>query len=493
MTLKSLLSEVDPVDPKYLIVSCGAEQLSVSPLKVGASVFVGSGSNCKIQLLDESVQQLQCMLLLQDDNVLTIQDWNTGTTFLNDNLVSEETNVRSGDVITVGPCCLTAVLDAEFHHGFAVELLGESAFYSTDENTTEDDTVNEDAAENTDLNIDLNGKEESAISFDVGDDPVQEDDQEADTGFKYDFDADLKEDPLADNNIVLKHLTDKGDFDSASTSVEVEQLRFELADRDAQITILRQQVASAREASTVDESDTLKLVSRLEELLGELNSSDKRVQGLEELLRVSEDATMAEREERSQINKWLTEVEKRIGQREAEAQAEIASLTRQVQMAKRNTNVIQTQFESMSAVSAGTKHEEDALAALNKQVEALRTNLQEANDQNRELVKRSVLSDDDIDFRTKMFEAQDELAKVRLEASKERAAMARRHAELESIRDELEMRVNKPVSNSSDGDARIRALREHLKDIHAEEKAAKAKEKSNSLGGRIANLLTRLR
>jgi len=70
--------------------------------------------------------------------------------------------------------------------------------------------------------------------------------------------------------------------------------------------------------------------------------------------------------------------------------------------------------------------------------------------------------------------------------------MARRHAELEGIRDELESRLDQPRT-ADKSDARIRAMREHLKEIHEQEKLAKVDEKSTGLGGRIANLLTRLR
>jgi len=482
MTRNTILSEIDSTNPRYLIVSAGAQELSVVPLTVGVSVFVGSGADCRIQLPGESSQEIQCVLLLKEDNVLTIRDQNTGTTFLNDHCLSDEAQVRSGDVVTVGRCRLTPVLDVEFHDGFAIELLSESGVYSADG-----------VAGNTDLEIDSLDGTDSAFSFDAGYGLSRRRPKRAETSFKYDFDADLKEDLVEDNRLAYKSPASGASLDSNSMSAEIEQLRFEIADRDAQILALSQQVAAADQSSTVDESDTLKLVSRLEELLEELKLSDDRVQGLEELLRVSEHATMAEREERLQINTWLNEIEKRIGQREAELEAEIDSLTRQVQNAKQNADVIQTQFESMSVVSSGSEEKNDALAALNEQVQELRSSLQEANEKNRELIKRSVVSEQNIDFRTKMHEAQDELAKFRLEASKERAEMARRHAELESIRDELEIRANKPARNFDESVTRMRALREHLKDIHAEEMAAKAKEKSNSLGGRIASLLTRLR
>ena len=481
------LSNIDTANPTYLLVSRDARAPSVVPLTVGASVFVGSGASCRVQVLGDSVQQLHCMFQLQENNVLKIQDWNTGATFLNDKCVSDETQVNSGDVITVGQCRLTAVLDAEFHHGFAVELLSGG-----------DLDIAEELPVSTDLKIDPYSETDDVVTFNVGDSAASEHDQVAEVGFKYDFDADLKESSV-DKNPSFESLPIDGRlaFDEvggdASMSIEVEQLRFELADRDAQIMVLKQEIASLGQSSTVDESDTVKLVSRLEDLLVELESSDERVQGMEELLRVAEQAAAAEREERSQIDKWLTEVEKRVGQREAESQAEIDSLARQVQAARQDAGVMQTQLASMESVNDGSENNDDALAVLNKQVEVLRASLQEAQEKNHELLKRPVLSDEDIDLRAKMLAAKDELAKFRLEASKERAEMARRHAELESIRDELELRVSKTSRSSGESDARLRAMREHLRDIHAEEKAAKAEQKSNSLGGRIATLLNRLR
>ena len=486
MTPSTNFSNIDTANPAYLLVSSETSEPSVVPLTVGASVFVGSGSSCKVQLLDESVQQLHCMFQLLKDNVLMIQDWNTGATFLNDKCVSSETQVKSGDVITVGYCRLTAVLDAEFHRGFAVDLLNGG-----------DRDVAEELPGTPDLKNDLCGDTDEVLNFNVGDSPASEHDEVAEVGFKYDFDADLKENSV-DGNSAFESLpvNDRLAFDNvggASMSIEVEQLRFELADRDAQIMVLKQEIASLGQSSTVDESDTLKLVSRLEDLLAELESSDERVQGLEELLRVTEQASVAEREERLQIDKWLTEVEKRVGQREAESQAEIDSLTRQVQAARQDAGVMQTQLVSMASDNAGGEKNDDALTVLNKQVEVLRASLQEAQEMNSELLKRPVISDEDIDLRAKMREAKDELAKFRLEASKERAEMARRHAELESIRDGLELRIQKTSRSSDESDDRLRAMRQHLRDIHAEEKAAKAEQKSNSLGGRIATLLNRLR
>ena len=55
--------------------------------------------------------------------------------------------------------------------------------------------------------------------------------------------------------------------------------------------------------------ETERLVVRLEELLEELKLSDERTKTLEDLLRLCEEANLAEKEERLQVEKWLSEVE----------------------------------------------------------------------------------------------------------------------------------------------------------------------------------------
>ena len=49
MLSDSKLTKIDPADPAYLLYSKGNELPDVVALTVGASVFVGAGSNCKIQ------------------------------------------------------------------------------------------------------------------------------------------------------------------------------------------------------------------------------------------------------------------------------------------------------------------------------------------------------------------------------------------------------------------------------------------------------------
>ena len=133
--------------------------------------------------------------------------------------------------------------------------------------------------------------------------------------------------------------------------MEVDQLRFELAERDAQV----QKLSSNRAQPEFDDDEndeTVRLVNRLEELLDELQTSDERVRGMEELLRASDQATQAEREERCHLESWVEEIEQRVAQREAESAAELSRLQMRL---GRNASAFQTGESQMKEALCGTR------------------------------------------------------------------------------------------------------------------------------------------
>jgi hypothetical protein len=517
------LKEIDLENPAYLIVAGSNPTPEVAKLATGSSVFVGSGSNCKIELVDDQVQQIHCMVWLEGDNVLKVQDWNTGTTFLNDSPVTDEMEMKSGDVLTVGSHRLTAVLDREFHFGIAVELLngGADLGANPESDPTSQEQVQEQAEVEAEAEIDEAQQNlESTVQESVATVPVSasvgfSSDLPAEvncnetgqsSGFTYDIDADL-DDSENENHTNFNFSSVPQDlgfaFSDASEGLEddelslmrmeLEQLRFELADRESQIQSLKQSQASSNSSDSLNEQETLKLVTRLEDLLDELSSSDQRVNGLEELLRVSDQATAAEKEERLQLEKWVTEIEQRVGQREEESQAEIGRLSRRLQDTTKELEQSANQIQSLATNGGNnTDEQQAAVTALAEQVESLREKLRESREENQELYKRPAVAADEVDLADKLKVTEDELVRLKVEMSRERAETARRHAELEGIRDELEERLRN-VKSADHGDSRIQTMREHLREIHAKEEAEKADKLTNGLGGRIANLLTRLR
>ena len=504
MTSDKRLAEVDLANPTYLLVSGKNEPPNVVPLKNGASVFVGAGANCKVQLHDDSVQQLHCMFCLEDDNVLKVQDWNTGATYLNGELITEEALMQSGDIINVGCYCFTAVLDVEFHNGVGVELLSEDLLSNKSDELPELDLLTQTDQVLNELAELEKVEQASAVSHlnneEFASDLVVERRQPSEVDFKYDLDAKFQAEPAAKSKSIDSLQAGpesaigsgseiKNEDLTSQLLIEVEQLRFELADRDSQILALRDERDAAIKMPTIDVKENDKLVSQPEDSSAELQKCDGQSQGLQELLRLSEEAVAADRDERAQMEMWITEIEKRVVQRQSESQAKVDGLVRQLKVAREDAVVLQSQLHSVMTGGVDGNKQNAAVTALNSQVEELRVNLQHSNEKIRELHECPA----DVDIREELRKAQEELANLRLKASRERADTARRHVELKSMQIELERSLSVSPDESNDGDSRIRAMRDHLREIQAKEQAAKAEQKANGLGGRITGLLSRLR
>lgn len=540
-------STINVDDPSYLIVSPSNSRPTVFELERGGSVFVGSGSNCRLMLPGDGVHPIHCMIWLDDQKQLKVQDWNTGETFLNDRKLEEDAEFKSGDILTVAEYRLIPVLTKEFHLGVATEILershGWDASTSSNRTRTETDQPKAEPAPSTvypslesladdeddDLSLDDLANASSTFAQTVDDTPHTQPpslDHSSPApvetamptgpsiktgGFQYDVDADLNPEPddtgfddLTQDALHGGFAIDASmDFDpdeddeTAMLRVEVEQLRFEIAEKNATIMSIRDARANNRQ-EVIDEAQTEKLVNRLEELLAELQHSDDRVRNLEELLRLSDEATHAEKEERNQLEKWVSEIEQRVGAREQEHTAEIHRLTIRLERAQedlKNTegqinNLIQSQRQS----GASDVESQELIEQSRQQNTELRKQVEELKLENDQLRQRKSAYEQGgcPEDQETIQELQDKLVKMQVESSRERAEMARRHAELERMRDGLQDQLDNAKSAKS-GDSKITAMREHLREIHAQEKVEEEERRRNSLSGRIANLLSRLR
>lgn len=583
---------INPDDPAYLIVSREGVAPATFMLERGGSVFVGSGSNCRLILEDSAAHPIHCMVWMDESKELKVQDWNTGATILNGKSVEAETEFRSGDVLAIAEYRIIPVLTREFHLGIATELLDpdknakpasaesaaaesapaylaqampntpmiDSSDFANDCEHSIDEIVNEvNMVTIHEHHAEENGDQEAEPSRAVATPDVISLGAEADLGecdplideapsvaqtqlvqsesvaelkvthetesggFQYDIDADLNDDTtevagnsfsngfagsLEDDSfsgLPLDFATDFGDDSESDEEVamlrlEVEQLRYELVERDSIINALRD--AEANESTEViDDGQTLKLVNRLEELLAELKFSDERVRNLEELLRLSEEATHAEKEERDQLESWVGELEERVDSRGTEYQAEIERLEKRLVQTQEHSSAVEKQFKKLLQTRDGnvgaefSSKSKELIEECRQQITDLRGQLATAtaeNDQLKSDLEKFAGVDEGVDFHAQVKELQDKLIAQQVESSRERAEMARRHAEMERIRDELEERLSnaKTIGKS---DSRIKAMREHLREIHAQEQIEKEEVRQSSLSGRIANLLSKLR
>jgi DNA repair exonuclease SbcCD ATPase subunit len=221
------------------------------------------------------------------------------------------------------------------------------------------------------------------------------------------------------------------------------------------------------------------VLQRMQELIDEANRSDERVAILEELLHAAEDASRSEIEERAQLEAWVGDIEKRVGQREEEHTAELESLRNRIDKSSEQQERLQQQLRHAATSGSAPQHYEDTLENLQQTNRQLQDDLTEAQKQCRVLEQRI----------QQQAEEGDETVRA------ERAAIAQEQAKVARLRFELSSKLaaieEMPKSeNNADRETahRIQTLRQHLREIHEQEKK---EEKEASLTTRLAKLWKR--
>jgi len=271
--------------------------------------------------------------------------------------------------------------------------------------------------------------------------------------------------------------------------MEVDQLRFELAQRDASQDSSEGKINS-EELTQSGDDQTIQLVNRLEQLLEGLKDSDDRVRGLEDMLRASDQATQAERDERLQLESWVTEIEQRVAERESESEAELSLVRSQLEESKSRHKQTQIQLKKIvqSRQIASGEDSKDLIPKFSEQVEDLETRLENATREINQLRQQVKSNQKEVQSSEALREMEQQLVQQQVDTARERADMSRQRAELESIKGELEEKL-RTAKNLGGADDRVRAMRQHLREIHEEEKTKRDEKRQRSLGGRISRLL----
>ncbi|QEG20663.1 FHA domain-containing protein [Mariniblastus fucicola] len=307
--------------------------------------------------------------------------------------------------------------------------------------------------------------------------------------FVYDIDADF-EDETGDVPYGFAAPEFNDEFVSAdevrALRMENEQLRFELAKRSTS--------PSSQDAEVLSREQTVKLVSRLEELLQELKRSDVRARDMEELLRSADQATQDEQEERKQIEKWVSELESRVTQRESETEAEVQQLRKLLDEARASQQESNAALQRV--IDAKTSEGETVPVAvvedLRNQIGSLQTQLNSAQADAASLREQQNRPSAGSLTEAEQQQSERKLAEMQLETSRERAEISRQRVELKRLKADLEERLGEP-REANVADTRIRAMREHLKELHDKEEQEKAnRRESGGLANRIASLLHRV-
>lgn len=217
-----------------------------------------------------------------------------------------------------------------------------------------------------------------------------------------------------------------------------------------------------------------KLLERLEELLAELQQRDEQIATLTELLQLAEETNRREKEERDQIDSWLHEIEDRFGRREQEWQAECDELRRACDAVTEERDRAETALRADST-SGKLEAAQNVLQGLRDVTETQKKQLWHA--------ERTIQQ-----LHSELEDAKAELADG--PTREERVLLAQQQAIIARLKQELEtlQRQQKMVSED-ECNMKLRALRQHLSEIHAEERAEREERR---LSNRLSKLWRRL-
>ena len=522
-------------------------------LEDGRSVFVGASDSCGIQVKGEGVANIHCLIEVEGSDVY-IQDWasNAGT-IINGSAIEDKTPVKIGDSIVIGKTNLVLaggpnVIEPDGNtdstntsqprtqepreESIGMELLGIDESVDTTEPEVQPQVVDDQpiVAASTGRLSDsfappavepIQERSESTPVVSEQDQPSMLESHPTDSDAQHGEPSAEPEQSLCEDLAELEPDSDADDFESNHLTAddldwdpagfeddeeidpeivqllksEIEDLRIQIAERDEQIatmerlsnleTELDQSTSpAAKEAEQSTASD--ELVTRVDDLLAELAEHDERVETLQELLQTAEIQNQAEREERNCLESWVGEIEQRIGQRESEWQAETDALRERLDSTSQQRDQLQQQLHAVSKRIGGTTGQDavpdETLQKLQKQNAELQTALEQSHKQCVSLTRQV-----------------DRLQSEEPESVQaERAELAKQKAEVSRIRFELSKRLQDvdeaPVrENQPDGEFthKLQALRQHLREIHEEEKLER-EQRGESLFGRISGLWKRV-
>ena len=275
---------------------------------------------------------------------------------------------------------------------------------------------------------------------------------------------------------------------------EIESLQFELAERDRQFA---ESASPQPNQFDEDNAELQELVeqfeARMKDMAHELECSEDRIRTLNDLLQAVEEANMAERDERQHMEKWLAEIESRLGDTDEALKLEIQQLETRCTKKDELLSRAEEQIRKMMAEAAnladnGQESQQDGqkVLELSSKVEQLMREVEDLESENIGLKEQNANAAADSEQVGKL---QQKIALLEMEAARERADISRERVELKAAQDEL-MTLKKESNHRNEADNRIRAMREHLREIHNTEAQRKAQEpEKTGISARISKLL----
>lgn len=445
-------------------------------LAEGATLIVGQGQNCGLRLAGADIAPIHCVLKL-NNGILTVQDWCSRTgTFVDGTRVTDETEIEAGVAVRIGDYSITAgPLGSEAESGIEEDAA------SPDEHATDVDNVAGPAAE---LAVALT---RSHSTLDTEDDDAFDSDASAQVEAKRR--PSTPSPPRAPSRTPRAPSPTWDEEACALLQEELELLQSELAQRDARIQELSEMLQAPAEAPRAADAGELDgLMARLEELLDELNRGDQRVRSLEELLRAAQEASQAEQEERRQIDKWVSDIEGRLAEREAERNAEREVLDRHLAALSAQRDDLLQQLDRATAAAPTPEIPRGILQKLQSQIDELQQQLHDEGEQRRRAEERAGAAESRLSPAAYQERIEAAIREERLKLAQERAALSRERVEL--ARHVSDQPTDEHANRRREADARFHAFRETLRELH--QKDATPAVRKTGLAARLSDIWRRL-
>ena len=370
-------------------------------------VFIGKSGNCGLRLSHKEISDIHCRIGFEAGE-LWAQDWmSTSGTLLNGQPLTAKTQLSTDALLELGPFTIeikelrmaetfepecnperdsakpkaVACSIAHFSHIASdedqdspdcqdhemgaysdIDHQGDPESSSADDdivaNSEYEIAISHEPAEHSSQHSDAlpNESQEASLHDQFSADPADEaewtakaedsysesmDELEADAGSKVSFDAGLD---IFDDDDPCENAVECDSETIALLQAEIEDLRAALAHQDVGLSDIGDTTSPSDETE-----DSHQVLHRLQELSEEANRAEERVLLLEEMLQAAEEANRAEAEERTHLEAWVGDIERRIGQREQEHAAEMAALKTRLSAANHRQRHLQQQLENAAS------------------------------------------------------------------------------------------------------------------------------------------------
>lgn len=493
----------------YLLIERKSASTIKHTLDPGRSVFLGRSDSCGVQISGEGVAEIHCLIDV-DGNGVAIQDWASESgTRVNGQLVEDRFELSSGDRIQLGEVAIQLLSDQRESVEPVAATPSDSEAMDDAESTCRESSIDQDKtveslpaeshAASPESLIDTETHSAHSLQPPVVSDPIDKFEgwpESASDRSEPTAEEDLDPEGLdeivgnsRDADLDDWEIGDEETFDAETVNLlksEIEDLRIQLATRDEQIALLS---AEAGGESLVPNGQSVSehsedLVARMDSMLAEMAEHDERVLILQELLETAELQNQAEKEERNCLENWLGEIEQRIAQRESEWKAETDGLRERLEDACKERDLVQKQLQDVAKRYNAPQAAGETLERLQQQNASLQEELEKARREAAALhsqVENASNAEPEV-----LQEERAQLAKERADISRLRFQLSKQLSEINET--EVPEAKDQPDREFAH---RLRTLREHLREIHEEEKEQR-EVKGESLFGRISGLWKRV-